>query len=112
MDEATCGYEPAYYMINCSHVDHFIDIFDTDSEGIKYIKRIRGLKPNASRKSHLELNDSNELDDGNPEEFGRMLFELRQKVGRHLNVLSGCCGTDIRHLNQLIKWLSKEAYLL
>ena len=94
-------------MINCSHTTHFESIFDED-EGREYIQRIGGLKPNASRKSHKELNNSDTLDDGNPEEFGRMLTELYQKAGLQCNCLSGCCGTDIRHFKETIKCLNKQ----
>ena len=94
-------------MINCSHTTHFAKMFEED-KGQEYIKRICGLKPNASRKSHEELNNSDTLDNGDPEEFGRLLVELHQKAGKHLNWLSGCCGTDMRHLKETIKCLAKE----
>ena len=94
-------------MINCSHTTHFGRVFEED-EGNEQIKRIGGLKPNASRKSHKELNNSDTLDDGNPEEFGKLLVELYQKAGKQANCLSGCCGTDIRHLKETIKYLGKQ----
>ena len=94
-------------MINCAHTSHFAHIFE-DQEGKDYIKRIGGLKPNGSKKSHEELNNSDTLDTGDPEEFGRLLVELHQKAGPHLNILSGCCGTDMRHLVETIKCLKKK----
>ena len=107
IDNATGKNQPIYYMVNCSHATHFAHIFD-DQEGKEYIKRIRGLKPNGSKKSHKELNNSSTLDTGDPEEFGRLLVEIRQKAGPHLNMLAGCCGTDIRHLKETIKLLKSE----
>ena len=102
IDNTTGEAKPAYYMINCSHASHFAHIFD-DPEGKEYIKRIRGVKPNGSKKSHKELNNSTTLDTGDPEEFGRLLSNLHKKSGLHLNILSGCCGTDTRHLKETIK---------
>ena len=96
-------------MINCAHTTHFASIFDDDTDdGKQYLKRICGLKPNGSKKSHDELNNSDTLDSGDPEEFGKLLAELKQKAGPHLNVLSGCCGTDIRHLKQTVANLIKK----
>ena len=76
IDNTTGEAKPAYYMINCSHASHFAHIFD-DPEGKEYIKRIRGVKPNGSKKSHKELNNSTTLDTGDPEEFGRLLSNLQ-----------------------------------
>jgi S-methylmethionine-dependent homocysteine/selenocysteine methylase len=67
-----------------------------------WLQRIRGLRANASTKSHAELNDSPELDEGDPVELGRQHRELLQKL-RHLNVLGGCCGTDHRHVEEICK---------
>ena len=77
-------------MINCSHTTHFDHIFD-DEEGKEYINRIGALKPNGSRKSQDELNNSTTLDTGDPEEFGQLLANLKRKAGPQLNFLSGCC---------------------
>ena len=107
VDNATGESRPAYYMINCSHHTHFGHIFD-DTEGTEYIQRIRGLKPNGSKKSHRELNNSTTLDTGNPEEFGQLLVDLCKKAGSQLNILSGCCGTDTRHLKETIKYLKEN----
>ena len=94
-------------MINCSHATHFSHIF-ADPEGKECLKRIRGLKPNGSKKSHKELNNSATLDTGDPEEFGRLLSNLHNKSGMNLNILSGCCGTDTRHLKETIKCLQEK----
>ena len=94
-------------MINCAHTTHFAHIFE-DSEGQEYIKRIGGLRPNGSRKSHEELNSCPTLDTGDPEEFGKLLVELKQNVGSQLNVLGGCCGTDIKHIREIIETLKKH----
>jgi S-methylmethionine-dependent homocysteine/selenocysteine methylase len=66
VDEATGG-APAYYMINCAHPTHFEP---TLAGGGAWLGRIRGIRANASRLSHAELDEAPELDDGNPAELG------------------------------------------
>jgi S-methylmethionine-dependent homocysteine/selenocysteine methylase len=90
---------PAYYMINCAHPTHFANILVL---GEPWIDRIRGLRANASTKSHAELNESETLDDGNPTELGNQYRELRNKFPQ-INVLGGCCGTDDRHIEAICK---------
>jgi homocysteine S-methyltransferase len=94
VEEATGGY-PAYFMLNCAHPDHFRGVL---SAGEAWTRRIRGLRANASRKSHAELNESAELDIGDPPELGSLYAELRRKELPRLNVMGGCCGTDHRHV--------------
>lgn len=96
VDEATSGY-PAYYMINCAHPTHFEHVL---AEGERWSERIRGIRANASSKSHAELNEAPDLDIGNPEELGYQYASLKSRLP-HLNVLGGCCGTDHRHLEQI-----------
>ncbi|PSB66816.1 homocysteine S-methyltransferase [filamentous cyanobacterium CCP1] len=85
---------PAYYMINCAHPKHFAHVLETDES---WLKRIRGLRANASTQSHAELDEAEELDDGTPEELGNQSLKLKQKL-KTLTVLGGCCGTDHRHI--------------
>lgn len=96
VDRATGNY-PAYYMINCAHPTHF-DLFYEREED--WLKRIRGLRANASRMSHAELEASTSLDEGDPEELGSQYAEIVEKLN-HLNVLGGCCGTDPRHVKAI-----------
>lgn len=84
---------PAYYMINCAHPDHFTGLFTGDA----WEQRIRGLRANASRRSHEELNEASDLDDGDPHELGSQYAALLKRLP-HVNVLGGCCGTDHRHV--------------
>lgn len=92
VDEAT-GRGPAYYMINCAHPSHFAEVL----AGEAWIQRLRGLRCNASRKSHEELDNSDTLDAGNPEELGQDYRALLERFP-HITVLGGCCGTDERHI--------------
>jgi homocysteine S-methyltransferase len=96
VDEATGRY-PAYYMINCAHPSHFETVL-TGHE--PWVTRIRGLRANASRMSHAELNDSCTLDEGNPYELATEYAQLKMRLPQ-LNVLGGCCGTDHRHVERI-----------
>ena len=97
VDAATGSY-PAYYMLNCAHPQHFDSVLEPDAP---WTGRIRGLRANASRKSHAELNESSELDIGDPRELGTQYAWLKQHRLPRLNVLGGCCGTDQRHVESI-----------
>lgn len=84
---------PAYYMINCAHPEHFAGILD----GSDWTRRIRGLRANASRLSHAELDACETLDEGDPDTLGRDYRGLRSLLP-NLAVFGGCCGTDHRHV--------------
>jgi len=93
VDSETDG-GPAYYMINCAHPTHFESELDG---GEAWTRRIRGLRANASMKSHAELDEADELDEGDPDDLGARYAALKDKLPS-LNVLGGCCGTDHRHV--------------
>ena len=88
------GAAPIYYMVNCAHPDHF---GDEVSGGGEWRRRIGGLRANASRLSHAELDEAETLDDGDPQEFGALHEALVAKLP-NIKVLGGCCGTDHRHV--------------
>ena len=95
--DAATGRAPAYYMINCAHPTHFMNELRPDSASVP---RIRGLRANASKRSHAELDEATTLDDGNPVELGAQYRDIRSRFA-HINVLGGCCGTDHRHIQQI-----------
>jgi homocysteine S-methyltransferase len=88
------GVAPAYYMVNCAHPSHFDAVL---GDGGAWTKRIRGLRANASTRSHAELDAMTTLDDGDPLDLGGRYRRLRAPLP-NLNVLGGCCGTDHRHV--------------
>jgi len=92
--DAETGEYPAYYMINCAHPSHFEDVLD--ELGGK-LRRVRGLRANASRRSHAELDASTELDAGDPTVLAAEYRSLQRKLPA-LAVVGGCCGTDHRHV--------------
>ncbi|BFM40946.1 homocysteine S-methyltransferase family protein [Synechocystis sp. LKSZ1] len=95
VDQAT-QQGPLYYMINCAHPSHFASSLTAGT----FVKRIRGIRANASKKSHAELDEATVLDDGNPADLGSHYQTLRKQFP-HVNVLGGCCGTDHRHIEAI-----------
>jgi S-methylmethionine-dependent homocysteine/selenocysteine methylase len=98
VDEETGG-APAYFMINCAHPTHFADAI---AAGEPWTERVLGLRANASTMSHAELDEAEELDDGDPADLGARYDALRPRLPR-LTVLGGCCGTDHRHVSEIAK---------
>ena len=95
-DRATAS-TPAYYMVNCAHPSHFHGSLE---DGGAWLQRIRGIRANASRMSHAELDNATELDDGNPSELAADYLALRQILPQ-ATVFGGCCGTDHRHIEEI-----------
>jgi homocysteine S-methyltransferase len=96
LDDRTGG-SVAYVMLNCAHPTHFEDVLEP---GAPWVERIRGLRANASTRSHAELDDAAELDDGDPADLGARYAGLAERLPR-MNVLGGCCGTDGRHVAEI-----------
>jgi S-methylmethionine-dependent homocysteine/selenocysteine methylase len=87
----------AYFMVNCAHPTHFEGVLDV---GAPWVERIEGIRANASALSHAELDESDELHDGDPDDLAERYAELRGRLPR-LNVVGGCCGTDQRHIGAI-----------
>jgi S-methylmethionine-dependent homocysteine/selenocysteine methylase len=97
---------PAYYMINCAHPTHFEEVLDPDAP---WAQRVRALRANSSTKSHAELDEAEELDEGDPADLGARYAALREQLP-NLNLLGGCCGTDDRHVARICTaWLQPAA---
>ena len=94
---------PAYFMINCAHPSHFASTLAAPGE---WKRRIGGVRANASRRSHRELDEATELDSGNPAELAGEYVDLKEALPE-LRVLGGCCGTDVRHVAGICeRWLA------
>ena len=65
-----------------------------------WTNRIRGIRLNASCLSHAELNEASELDDGDVIELGVQVSAICERLP-HINVVGGCCGTDLRHIREI-----------
>jgi S-methylmethionine-dependent homocysteine/selenocysteine methylase len=102
VDAETDG-APVHYMINCAHPTHFAGAL-TDAG--PWLERLRALRANSSTLSHAELDEAEDLDDGDPADLARRHAELREALP-NLTLLGGCCGTDIRHVTSICDaWLS------
>lgn len=92
--DAATGAYPVYYLINCAHPSHFAHVLE---QGGAWRERVRGVRANASKRSHAELDEATELDPGDPDELASDYRALRALLPR-LAVVGGCCGTDHRHI--------------
>ncbi len=90
---------PVYFMVNCAHPSHFTDVLEQDGA---WTSRIKGVRANASRCSHAELDAMTELDPGNPGELALQYLELKNRLPG-LRVLGGCCGTNQHHIEEISK---------
>jgi homocysteine S-methyltransferase len=95
VDAATSG-AAEFFMINCAHPTHIAEGLD-DSPAMR---RIGGLRVNASKLSHAELDEAEELDEGDPGELGRDNASLQDRLPG-VRLLGGCCGTDHRHVAEI-----------
>ncbi|MDF1811649.1 MAG: homocysteine S-methyltransferase family protein [Verrucomicrobiales bacterium] len=85
------------YMINCAHPTHFAETF---RGGGDWINRIRGIRANASTMSHEELDQSETLDRGTPQNLASEMAELLD-VAPGIQIIGGCCGTDFEHIREI-----------
>jgi homocysteine S-methyltransferase len=103
VDRATDG-AAEFFVINCAHPTHFADSLPEGESRA----RIGGLRANASTLSHAELDEAEELDSGDPADLAERYVALRSDLPG-LDVVGGCCGTDIRHVTAICDaWLAAD----
>ncbi len=96
------GTAPLYYMVNCAHPTHLNPTLEKAAvAGEQWLDRFRGFRANASKKSHEELDNSTELDRGDPQDLAREVAAMKSAYG--LRVVGGCCGTDVEHIAEIAK---------
>jgi len=86
----------AYFGVNCAHPDHIARGLLDDSA----THAIAALRPNASRRTHAELDAAEDLDEGDIPDLRVALDSLRQHLPA-VRIVGGCCGTDARHVAAL-----------
>lgn len=102
-DRLTDGYA-MFYLLNCAHPLHLERaLASTDPE----LQRVRGIRTNASMRSHAELDTAKDLDDGDPPDLARRCADLVTTYPR-LSVVGGCCGTDARHISAISEALGER----
>jgi len=101
IDDVTQAY-PVGYIINCAHPDHLERTLDAAANSDEsWLKRLYGLRANASTRSHAELDDSPTLERGNPHHLAQRMAQLQENHG--FTIVGGCCGTDAEHLREIAK---------
>jgi S-methylmethionine-dependent homocysteine/selenocysteine methylase len=95
--DAATGGAAEVVMVNCAHPRHIAAGLD----GSAALRRIGGLRVNASKRSHAELDEATDLDADDPVELGRDHAGLRAELPG-IGVLGGCCGTDLRHVVEIV----------
>ena len=104
VDDATDGAAESF-LINCAHPTHFAHALPEGESRL----RIGGLRANASSLSHAELDEAEELDSGDPGDLAERYVDLRGQLPS-LDLVGGCCGTDIRHVTAICDaWLAADA---
>jgi len=105
IDRETDG-AAAGFMLNCAHPAHFAGVL---AAGGGWRDRIGAVRANASMLSHAELDAAEELDDGDPADLAARYLGLRDLLPG-LEVVGGCCGTDVRHVTAIADaWLANAA---
>lgn len=84
---------PDHFVVNCAHPTHVLPALD---EG-EWVRRVLGTRVNASTMSHAELDEAEELDDGDPHRLAADQMHVSRQLPS-MRVLGGCCGTDVRHV--------------
>jgi homocysteine S-methyltransferase len=101
VDDATGG-APLFYMVNCAHPTHVAPaLARAKAEGAGWLERFKGIRANSSKKSHAELDESTELDRGDPRELAGAVAEMQREFD--LRVVGGCCGTDAEHVAEIAR---------
>lgn len=96
--DAETGSSAAYFMVNCAHPTHFASALDDDGP---WRNRLVALRANSSTRSHAEIDEATELDEGDPAELGAQHAALRDRLPA-VRLLGGCCGTDARHVSAIV----------
>ena len=92
--DAATGSGAAHLLVNCAHPDHVAPGLDPAAA---WPARVAGLRVNSSRLSHAELDEAEELDEGDLADLAvgtRALADALPAV----RIIGGCCGTDARHV--------------
>jgi homocysteine S-methyltransferase len=95
--EVDAAASPEYFLVNCAHPTH-VELGLAQPGA--WHERIVGIRSNASTKSHTELDEATELDEGDPQLLAAAHDRLKPLLPR-LSIIGGCCGTDARHVASL-----------
>jgi len=88
---------PDGLLVNCAHPTHIAEALRDDDS---WALRVTGLRVNASSQSHAELDTADVLDEGDLAELVATHEQLLARLP-NVDVVGGCCGTDVRHVAAL-----------
>jgi homocysteine S-methyltransferase len=104
VEEAGAG-RVAFFGVNCIHPNAMrLVLREGADKGETWVKRVKAFRGNASKLSHEVLEKTEEIDEGDPCEWGRAMCELREEFPSLQNI-GGCCGTSPVHQAEIIKCL-------
>lgn len=86
---------PATYMVNCAYPSFICP----EKQPKALFKRLSGIMGNGSSLDHCDLDGSDKLHEDSISDWGNHMINLHQNYG--FNMLGGCCGTGIHHLNYI-----------
>lgn len=88
---------PDGLLLNCAHPSHIAKALRSNGS---WARRVTGLRVNASRQSHAELDSAEQLDEGDLHDLVSQHQRLAARLP-NLEIVGGCCGTDVRHVAAL-----------
>jgi S-methylmethionine-dependent homocysteine/selenocysteine methylase len=103
IDRQTGADAPDFYMLNCSHPAEYEPALGQGD----WTKRLRGVRPNASRMDKIALCKLGHIEDGDPVELAAQMADLRTRYP-HMDIFGGCCGTGDRHLREMAQSLTQK----
>lgn len=105
VDNIAAEKKPMCYLVNCIHPKYVAPVFSKAVEDKdEWINRVAGVRGNGSEKTHEELDGCDTLDEGNPKEWAAHMIGLL-KIVPHMRILGGCCGTDVKHIDNIAQLL-------
>ena len=101
--DGKCTSPPLGYMVNCAYPS-FLNLHEQPKS---VINRLIGFQGNSSSLDHERLDGSSALQSDPLEDWGDRMIELNRKYG--LNILGGCCGTNVNHLKYIVESIKQPA---
>ena len=97
-DAAAGDMRPDFYGINCSHPCEFEPALEPGT----WTDRLRSLRPNAAKMDKISLCRLGHIEEGDPDELGRLMGDLARRYPQ-IDIWGGCCGTWDRHFDQIAR---------
>lgn len=101
VDAETGGYV-SFFALNCSHPQEFAPALTPGA----WSQRLRCIRPNAAKMDKIALCKLGRLEEGDPDELGRLMGEVARRYPQ-MDVWGGCCGTSHVHLDRIAAALAE-----